>query len=96
MGAIFEKIPHVCYYMAVMPITVGAIRKLRADKRKATANARVRDALREAVAKMRKKPTVAGLKQVFSKADVAARKDVIHRNKAARLKSRMALLVKQK
>lgn len=82
--------------MAVMPITVGAIRKLKADKRKAAANSQIREALREAVSKMRKKPSEAGLKVLFAKADVAAKKGVIHKNKAARLKARLSALVKKK
>jgi small subunit ribosomal protein S20 len=82
--------------MAAMPITVGAIRKLKADKKKAASNAAVRRALKDAVAQMRKKPTAVGLKLVYTKADTAAKKGVIHKNKAARLKSRLAVLVKKK
>ena len=82
--------------MAVMPITVGAIRKQRADKRKVVINQRVRNALKEAVAAMRKKPTEKNLREVYIRADRAAKGRVIHKNKAARLKSRLALLVKKK
>jgi small subunit ribosomal protein S20 len=82
--------------MAAMPITVGAIRKQRADKRKASVNSRTREALKEAVALMRKKPTATNLVKAFSTADRAAKKGVIHKNKAARLKSRLSSLVKKK
>ncbi len=92
--ACFEKIPHVCYYIVTMPITTGAIRTLRSSKKKALVNLKIKSGLREAVAKMRKKPGKAALLQVFKRADLAAKKGVIHKNKAARLKSRLSKLVK--
>lgn len=73
-----------------MPITVGAIRKQRSDKRKAAGNLKVKGFLKEAVAKMRKKPTEAALREVFKRADRAVKTGVIHRNTAARLKSRLS------
>ncbi len=79
-----------------MPITRGAIRKQRADVRKQAVNSRVRGSVREVVAKMRKRPTAANLVKVFSMVDRAAKKKVLDRNKAARLKSRLARLVKKK
>jgi small subunit ribosomal protein S20 len=82
--------------MAIMPVTVGALRKLRADKRKAATNLRVRKVLKEAVSTMRKKPTEKKLRELFSSVDRAVKVRVIHKNKAARLKSRLAALVKKK
>jgi|PlaIllAssembly_1097288.scaffolds.fasta_scaffold652786_2 small subunit ribosomal protein S20 len=82
--------------MAIMPVTVGALRKLRADKRKAAVNVRVRAALREAVSDMRRKPTEKKVSELFSKLDRAVKGRVIHKNKAARLKSRLVALVKKK
>ena len=82
--------------MAIMPITVGAIRKLRADKRKAIFNLQVKKSLKEAVSQMRKKPTEKNLKELFVRADRAVKSRVIHKNKAARLKSRLSALVKKK
>lgn len=82
--------------MAIMPVTVGALRKLRADKHKAAVNVRVRVALREAVSGMRKKPTEKKISELFSKLDRAVKGKVIHKNKAARLKSRLVALVKKK
>jgi small subunit ribosomal protein S20 len=82
--------------MAIMPITVGALRKLRADKRKTAVNLKVKKALREAVSLMRKKPTEKNLREVYVTADRAVKNKVIHKNKAARLKSRLSTLVKKK
>ncbi len=79
-----------------MPITKGAIRKLRADKSKTRINAVVKRAFREAVSKMRKHPTVKNLAEVYRRADRAAKSKVIHKNKADRLKFRLSRLVVKK
>ncbi len=79
-----------------MPITAGAIRKLRSDKRRDAVNLKIKRALREAVLVMRRKPTEKSLRAVFTAADRAVKKRVIHDNKAARLKSRLAALVNKR
>ena len=79
-----------------MPITKGAIRKLRADKKKTRINVLVKRTFREAVTKMRKHPTVKNLVEVYKKLDRAAKSRAIHKNKADRLKSRLAKLLKKK
>ena len=82
--------------MANMPVTPGAIRKLRADKSKARINGVVKRAFKEAVSKMRKHPTVKNLVEVYKRLDRAAKLKVIHRNKADRLKSRLSREVGKK
>jgi len=77
-----------------MPATAGAIRKLRADKRKAAVNLAVKKGYKAAVAAVRRKPTEKSLKTAFSKLDRAVGARVITKNKAARLKSRLAGRVK--
>lgn len=79
-----------------MPITKGAIRKLRADKRKDDINHAAKDAYKEAVTLMRKKPTAKNLTAVFSKLDRAAKTNLIHKNTASRLKSRLSKLLPTK
>lgn len=74
-----------------MPITKGAIRKLRADKRKAAVNLSLKTRMKAAVGKMRKKPTAAALAEAYKILDRAAKKRVITKNKAGRLKSRLAV-----
>lgn len=44
---------------------------------------------------MRKKPTVKTLESLFSALDKAVKGRVIHKNKAARLKSRLSKLMKK-
>ena len=82
--------------MANMPQTTGAIRKLRADKRRAEVNLMVRTTYKEAIAEFKKKPSVKTLGDVYAKIDRAAKNMVVHKNKAARLKSRLAKLVSSK
>lgn len=78
-----------------MPITVGAIRKLRADKRKRSINLKIRSAFKRTITQTRKKPTPTNLKSAFSLLDRAAKKNTIHKNRASRLKSRLAKLLRK-
>ena len=82
--------------MADMPVTLGAIRKLRTDKGRTGINAVVKRIFREAVSKMRKHPTAKNLVEVYKRLDRAAKSQVIHRNKADRLKSRLSRLLRKK
>jgi len=77
-----------------MPVTKQAIKKVRADKRKAVYNLRRKKAYKEAVKKFLKNPTQAGLTSVFSAVDQAAKTNVIHKNKASRIKSRLSKKLK--
>lgn len=78
-----------------MPIIKSAIRKLKADKRKSAINLRVKSAMKQAISDSRKKPSEKKLKEVFSKLDRAVKDNLIHKNKAARLKSRLSSLLKK-
>lgn len=77
-----------------MPVTKQAIKKVRQDKRKTDFNLKVKKAYKRAVHDFRKNPTSKVLSEVFSKLDRAAKTNVIHKNTASRLKSRLSLLVK--
>lgn len=73
-----------------MPITVGAIRKQRADVVKTSVNLRIKAKFKQAIVNFRKKASKENLAQVFSLLDRAAKKHTIHPNKASRLKARLA------
>ena len=77
-----------------MPLTKQAIKKVRQDKRKTIYNVRVKKTYKQAVAAFRKNPTSKGIGEVFSKLDKAAKTNIIHKNRAARLKSRLSNLSK--
>lgn len=73
-----------------MPVTKQAIKKVRQDRRKTAYNLPKKKAYKQAVKGYLKNPTAAGLKKVFSALDRAAKTNVIHKNKASRLKSRLS------
>lgn len=77
-----------------MPLLDSAIKKLRQDRRKTKVNDRIRNQFKRALSLMRKKPTKTQLAKVSSLLDRAAKTHVIHENKASRLKSRLARLLR--
>ena len=79
-----------------MQITKRAIKKLRRDRSVETHNARIRAGLRDAVKAMRRHPTVKALSLAFTRLDKAAKTNIVHKNKVARLKSRLSRLLAKK
>ncbi len=79
-----------------MPVTVSAKKALRRDRRRTIVNKRLKRKVKEVLKKTRRKPTKKAVAQATSILDRAAKKNVIHRNKAARLKSRLAKKLKPK
>lgn len=79
-----------------MPVIKQAIKKVRQDKKKTIENALKKHAYKKAVAAYRKNPSAEGLKKVYVALDKAAKTNVIHRNKASRLKSRLSKMLKPK
>jgi len=81
---------------SAMPITHSAKKKLRADQRKTGFNLAVKTKVKKAVKKARKESTPKVLRDAWSLLDRAAKNKVIHKNKANRLKSRLAKLATAK
>lgn len=79
-----------------MPVIKSAKKKLRTDKRRTKVNRVYRRKLREALKEARVKKTKKSVKTAYSALDKAAKKKIIHKNKAARLKSRLVRKVKSK
>jgi small subunit ribosomal protein S20 len=73
-----------------MPVTKSAQKKLRQDKKRKSSNATVKAAYKSAV----KKVTKSTAKKAMSAIDKAVKKKVMHKNKAARLKSRVSKLTR--
>jgi len=73
-----------------MPITTSALKKLRQDKRRNLANNKIRSSLRAAIKAVRLKKSEPLLGKAFSALDKAVKSHIIHRNKSARLKSKLA------
>jgi len=79
-----------------MPVTKSAKKALRRDQRREVVNQRIRRQLKQTLKQARAKPTKKLLSQAARIIDRAAKKKVIHPNKAARLKSRLAKLARKK
>lgn len=79
-----------------MPITKSAKKKMRRDQRRAIINLKIRRQMKLAVKQMRQKPAKKALQKASQMLDRAAKKGVIHPNKASRLKSRLAKLLQKK
>jgi small subunit ribosomal protein S20 len=80
-----------------MPITKTAKRALRSSKRKKEVNDRIRTKLEIAIRLAKKEKSKKAISNAFSAADRAAKVNLIHKNKAARIKSQLSkLLIKKK
>jgi small subunit ribosomal protein S20 len=76
-----------------MPILKGAKKALRSSKRKAAINQVVKSKAKTAISKVKTSQSAAALSAAFSAIDKAVKKNMVHRNKAARLKSQLSKVV---
>jgi small subunit ribosomal protein S20 len=79
-----------------MPVTKTAKRALRGSKNKTTVNKLLVNKLEIAVRHAKKSKKHEEIKLATSLADRAAKKNIIHKNKAARIKSQLSKLESQK
>lgn len=77
-----------------MPVIKSAKKKLRKDKKSQKRNTLTRNAMENAVKAARKNPAGEKIKQAYSLVDKAAKLKIIHKNKAARIKSSLSKGVK--
>lgn len=75
-----------------MPIIKSAIKKVKQDKKRAALNRTLSRKLKDALKKTKK--GAFNISEVYSVIDHAAKKGVIHKNKAGRLKSQVSKRVK--
>lgn len=78
-----------------MPVTQSAKKKMRHDKRRYLINQKIRRQMKVVIKAMRKSPTKKALQKASQALDRAAKKGVIHKTKASRLKSRLAKLLQK-
>lgn len=76
-----------------MPVIKSAKKKLRQDIKREKQNKKVKDSLKELIKKAKKSKSHELVKKVASMADKAAKLGIVHKNKAARIKSSTAKLV---
>lgn len=77
-----------------MPLIKSAIKKVRKDKTRTARNAKRESALKKILKDTRRNPDKKNLSAVFSALDKAVKVNIIHKNKASRLKSNLSKLVK--
>lgn len=78
-----------------MPVTKTAKRALRVSKKKKLANSKDRSNLEIAIRMATKSKKEDDIKKATSLADRASKKNLIHKNKASRIKSSLAKLLKK-
>lgn len=78
-----------------MPITSSAKKALRSSRKKAAGNAKIRNIYKDLLKRARKNPSSENITKAFTFIDKAGRTNIIHKNKASRLKSRLAKLIKK-
>lgn len=76
-----------------MPVIKSAVKKLRQDRKRTIVNDEWRDKVDSAVKAVKKSNTAKNLQDAFSAIDKATKKNLMHANKAARMKSQLAKLV---
>jgi small subunit ribosomal protein S20 len=73
-----------------MPIHISARKKMRQDKVKQERNKLKKDNIKNLIKQMRKTPNVKNMQSASSALDKAVKTNFYHKNKVARLKSRLA------
>lgn len=73
-----------------MPVIKSAKKKLRKDKKITVENKRLKSILKDTLKQAEKKPTEANIKKAVKVVDKIAKKNIIHKNKASRIKSRLS------
>jgi len=76
-----------------MPITSSAKIALRKDRRRTIVNKRIKNIMKLAVRAIKENPSAEQLPKAYQAVDRAAKKNLLHKKKASRVKSQLAKLV---
>ncbi len=79
-----------------MPVIRNAKKKLKVDRKREGANKKMEAFINLVVKKAQRKPTPGSVTEAFRAIDKGVKKDIFHKNKAARLKSRLSKLISKK
>jgi len=79
-----------------MPIIKSAKKKLRADKKRQAFNSKLSHTLHLSIKKAKKTPSEKNINEAISIVDKNAKSKIIHKNKAARIKSQLSKLLTKK
>jgi small subunit ribosomal protein S20 len=75
-----------------MPVIKSAKKKLRKDRKREIVNKNLKNLFKKSIKLAEKNPSEANIKKAVKIIDKTAKKNIIHKNKAARIKSRLAKL----
>lgn len=78
-----------------MPVIRSARKKLKVDRKRESANKKAEAFINLVIKKAQKKPTPTSVQIAFKAIDKGVKKDIFHKNKAARIKSRLSKLIKK-
>ena len=76
-----------------MPVIKSAKKKLKKDRKREAANKTLRVLFKKTIKQAEKSPTEINVRKAVKVIDKTAKKNIIHSNKAARLKSKLAKLL---
>lgn len=79
-----------------MPIIKSAKKKLRADKKRRAFNSKLSNMLSLSVKKAKKIPSEKNIKEAIIITDKSSKNNIIHKNKASRIKSKLSNLLTKK
>ena len=79
-----------------MPVIKSAKKKLRVDIKRESVNKKVRSFVDLIVKIAQRKPTPKSVQKAFKVIDKAVKNNIMHKNKAARLKSKLSKLISKK
>ena len=79
-----------------MPVIKSAKKKLRKDRKRELQNKTLKAIFKKSVKIAQKSPTELNIRKAVKAIDKIAKKGIIHKNKAARIKSKLAKLGKGK
>lgn len=79
-----------------MPVIRSAKKKLRVDRKRESANKKVEAFINFVIKKAQRKPTPGSIREAFKVIDKGVKKNIFHKNKASRIKSRLSKLIGKK
>jgi len=77
-----------------MPVSISAKKALRLSNKRRLINLKVSQKIKKTIKLFKLKPSQQNYSKVASALDKAAKKNVIHKRKSSRLKSKLAKLIK--
>jgi small subunit ribosomal protein S20 len=73
-----------------MPVTRSARKKLKVDRKRESANKKIEAFINSTIKKAQRKPTPGNIQKAFKVIDKGVKKNIFHKNKASRIKSRLS------